>query len=868
MTLKALAFIWITHACILPLSAQISITETFADMTIDINPATIPLIGDVDKDNETEIVVLSNEKDSVYIYDGATHIVERRFGIAHNEAYCCSQPGGNMAIGDANGDGNVDLLITGTNLKINCYEIPTGLGVQSATLLWTSNVTAGSREDGPFLADFNQDGTPEVYAANKIFSGTNGSLLVQPNGGTNNPVGQVACGPCLVAGVWSPALPVAVDVLPDTTCLNCSGLELVAGNTVYAIASNFSSMTPEVSIAGQGFSDGPVSVGDIDGDGDLDAALVVMQSPGIWGIVGWDLQTTGVLGFYPFPSSTWAGRVNLADLDCDPELEMTVVSEDVIYFVDSDFQLLSTFPVDDNSRSTSVTAFDFDGDGTEEIVYRGESTLHILDGGTGVSLADTNCGSPTAVEFPVIADVDNNGDAEIITICGSSYRNGKLRIYDSGGAPWANARPVLNQHAYYNVNINDDLSVPMIQLDHHNVPGLNGFLNQAASLSPVVPSYPSTDASISITNASYDGTDYTVEVEVCNTALAGQDLPPGAPIQFFDGDPQSPFPLLLFSSSTTQLLSSGNCETLTFTFPGNCDTVFAYVPDSLECDARNNIDSISLDCTPISDCDSLQLNPEFTYTLSGPVITVTDISAGSSSYIEWVWGDGNSQLGLPGETTTYTYGVQGTYQICLLVHTFLPENICCTDSICEMVEVSIDTCYGYEANFIVQQDPIDVFSFTFTDQSSNFNQQLLGVHSLWDLGDGNVAVGNGYGSSTTHTFGQTGSFDVQLTSVVHLNDTLCCVDSTTISIDAGRKYNLNLRLSPNPASDLLVIEYDNPNSLETELTLLTNTGVVIDKWKVGAKGKETIEVSDLSPGIYLVGARGEEEVSFAKFMKL
>ena len=75
----------------------------------------------------------------------------------------------------------------------------------------------------------------------------------------------------------------------------------------------------------------------------------------------------------------------------------------------------------------------------------------------------------------------------------------------SGAEPWVPARRVWNQHGYFNVNVNDNLTIPKIQQKHHlvfsenvctagkNRP-LNSFLNQSPYLNSLgCPKYASPD---------------------------------------------------------------------------------------------------------------------------------------------------------------------------------------------------------------------------------------------------------------------------------------------------------------------------------------------------------------------------------------
>lgn len=70
--------------------------------------------------------------------------------------------------------------------------------------------------------------------------------------------------------------------------------------------------------------------------------------------------------------------------------------------------------------------------------------------------------------------------------------------YEAIGTPGIASRRVWNQHAFFNVNINDDLSVPVHQQNPHIVGDslkLNGFLNQYFN-----PTFPAPDVVLSFQN--------------------------------------------------------------------------------------------------------------------------------------------------------------------------------------------------------------------------------------------------------------------------------------------------------------------------------------------------------------------------------
>jgi hypothetical protein len=160
--------------------------------------------------------------------------------------------------------------------------------------------------------------------------------------------------------------------------------------------------------------------------------------------------------------------------------------------------------VKDDSGETGITLFDFNQDGTAELIYRDEATLQIYNvtssGLIPVSGSGILCRSATLAEYPLVADVDNDGSAEIVTIgiptnAGNYITTvGSLFIIKSQTAgAWAPSRKVWNQYAYNVVNINEDLTVPRYQLNPatffpgengaFNIQPYNSFLQQQTSLS-------------------------------------------------------------------------------------------------------------------------------------------------------------------------------------------------------------------------------------------------------------------------------------------------------------------------------------------------------------------------------------------------
>ncbi|MCL2245569.1 MAG: FG-GAP and VCBS repeat-containing protein, partial [Lentimicrobiaceae bacterium] len=147
----------------------------------------------------------------------------------------------------------------------------------------------------------------------------------------------------------------------------------------------------------------------------------------------------------------------------------------------------------DRSHSTGITLFDFDNDGTKDICYKDEATLRVLSPARGnnkmgrdyvtvnekvstpgtsilFSTPETNhhpdaVFGGTGLEYPVIADVNLDGCADIIVTRSADARNiaaanGYIMVFEYDSYKWSPSPPVWNQNLYNPLHINDDLTVP------------------------------------------------------------------------------------------------------------------------------------------------------------------------------------------------------------------------------------------------------------------------------------------------------------------------------------------------------------------------------------------------------------------------
>ena len=122
--------------------------------------------------------------------------------------------------------------------------------------------------------------------------------------------------------------------------------------------------------------------------------------------------------------------------------------------------------VSDASGVAAGTAFDFLGDGTAEAMFADEYKLFAFDI-HGVPLMNVDRSSGTLIEYPSVADVDNDGSAEILVVSNKNFDNRQLtptlQVIGDKQDRWIQARRIWNQHTYHVTNVNEDGTIPMVE---------------------------------------------------------------------------------------------------------------------------------------------------------------------------------------------------------------------------------------------------------------------------------------------------------------------------------------------------------------------------------------------------------------------
>ncbi len=608
--------------------------------------ATVPA-GDIDNDGIVELLGYEafagvyRDNDTIYILDGMT-------GAVQDCVICPSMwyHNGPPAIADINKDGYGEIFYVDYWSILRCYEY--NKSSKKWQERWACQDSVGYIPPPPNnggwggsgkswsvgVADFNADGIVELYTGNQIYNASSGVKMMQ--GGMGNNIGSNSRKPNGEKS-YGFAFPFACDILDDSYCADCAGLELICGNMVYSV--NITSpISGNVSIASQLLDsiegnypaqDGFTAVADFNNDGELD----IIVNSGIDSLTGdggriyvWDPRTKKQIGntfvmemSSNTPNNTLtSGIPSVADFDGDGELEIGIGGASVLIVIDNDMtEKWGHITKDQSSDLTTCSAFDFNGDGAVEVAFRDEDSLFVFDGASGDVLSSFECGSITVSEYPTIVDVNSDGHANIVCYCDATSgttmsapddNSAKIVAFKGVNNDWVPTRRVMNQQMYAVVNINDDLTVPVQQQNIKNVSELNAFLQQVPITDQngdPIHSYVG-DAMLTIDSVSFDSCQYNIIVSICN--VGSDSFAAGMQVTLFNGDPTTSGSLLEIKSIYSKL-DNGFCESMVFKLPFGDYDLFAYANqdgslmpntqtggtfDEYECNYDNNWDSVSL----------------------------------------------------------------------------------------------------------------------------------------------------------------------------------------------------------------------------------------------------------------------------------
>lgn len=464
-------------------------------------------VGDIDNDGDIEIVGVGG-------IDGSTALVELWILNAsdcseqshiNKEAVGAFSQASHPGLLDIDGDGDLEIITVrhGNPPPVGGFDgkhliavhhdgslaWPGDGGSETSTVLDELLGTLTYWSSGPAFADLDADGTSEiimgfawggnfsVFAGAVVYDATDGSVLWDYLSDFRAGGGNRARIPTVVDLDLDGTMEIIIhnDVLSHTGVpeLRLPTAESVgtgtAGKVVTAVANFDEDAYPEIlaidernhylfnhdgtvvwEIERRNFSNSQVTVADFDGDGAPEYALVNCEPPP----GGFACSTYYIETFDGDGSRLWSHQG-------DSGLELNILFSD----------------------SENITAFDANRDGSLDLVFQNIDSnvdrILIIDGRNGSVLESIEVGSYWASgvrnAFLTIADVDGDGEAEIVT----SYTSGLAGDTQVWGGTAANPLPSApsyrNQWAFQQGYSTDARTMTQVPLPHWLQPGLNGW---------------------------------------------------------------------------------------------------------------------------------------------------------------------------------------------------------------------------------------------------------------------------------------------------------------------------------------------------------------------------------------------------------
>ncbi|HEY4240443.1 MAG TPA: VCBS repeat-containing protein [Kofleriaceae bacterium] len=417
--------------------------------------------GAIDLCDTPDVVVVASTSSGFPQSEGHIYLLDGKTGAQELMIPTLIDATVTPAIGDIDGDGVPDIVTVDANGRLYAFD-HTGTPIFGPAGQWNAESTTGSvgwYSGAIALADLDGDGHVEIIGGGTVFD-DQGNVLWSVAGD----------------GPWS-----------ATTAADLDGdgkLEVVLGASAYHYDGSLYWTTDLVP--------GYPQVADLDGDGlpevllDNQNGLSLIKHDGT--IVYRDLRPTNV-----GPDGTdWIRPATIHDFMGDGHVEYAMSSASQYTLYHPDGSIVWTAPVSDESGIAAGTAFDFLGNGSAEAMYADEEQLFVYDS-TGHALLTMPRTSGTLSEYPVVADIDNDGSADIIVVSNQSPEGAPasptVQVIHDEQDRWIQARRIWNEHTYHVTNVREDGTIPA-----HEVPSwtkLNTFrtnaqINGAGVCQPVI----------------------------------------------------------------------------------------------------------------------------------------------------------------------------------------------------------------------------------------------------------------------------------------------------------------------------------------------------------------------------------------------
>jgi hypothetical protein len=492
----------------------IDATEEWAFVTDQV--VSIPVVADLDGDGSPEVVVNTTHmsggswpEGEVVVLSGVTGAELWRIDDDPAAGSFGSHGRHSLGVGDVSGDGLPDIVYAGR--QGTGGSIVHAVQGNNGALLWSSHDAAGTTvrldivNGAASLANLDDDPEAEIVFGAAVLD--DDGLVVWDEGGDGANYGN--------NGGYRGGISALVDLVGDSTP------EIVSGRHAWSVDWQDAGGMPQVTLSllwDAGGNDGYPAIADFDADGGPEVALVasgtVRVIDGETGLAWCGVDPTDAMCVadaslrtapIAIPGGGLGGPPTVADFDGDgrPEIaaaggssysvydlarpgeDLVVPAGDPVPTAGSIYVRWSQTTQDQSSNATGSSVFDFQGDGVAEVVYADECYMRVYSGLDGAVLLELPNSTGTIHEYPLVVDVDDDGNSEILVvandghsacdgIAGYVYTRGVRSLGDTFDQ-WVQTRRVWTQHTYHVTNSSADGHVPPLEVDNWVQPSLNDY---------------------------------------------------------------------------------------------------------------------------------------------------------------------------------------------------------------------------------------------------------------------------------------------------------------------------------------------------------------------------------------------------------
>ncbi|MBC9229256.1 carboxypeptidase regulatory-like domain-containing protein [bacterium SPL81] len=472
---------------------------------------------------------------------------------------------------DTNGDGVIGLGDIATIISVTTSGIAKAIDSVSGQLKWQINVSRGSGTgesiNSPAIVDIDNDGQPEV-----LFIGNNEIIIVGKEGNIKErlpaPINNSQWTRPSVLHIYDIDGDGLPEILINGVIINYKKNNIInIGQNIVLVADinedGYKEIVTENAIFDRfgnkiknlQYSISFASVAKIH-----DEVRIITTRSGY--LTHYDSKGNVILR-HQVPCGGNLGAPTLADFNGDGEVDIAVGGNCAYSVFRYDGSLLWSKATRDGSSVTGSTVFDFNNDGKFEVLYGDEVYFRVYNAENGDEILKINARNGTAYEYPIVVDADGDGHADIFY----GHGNGLIRI-SSKNKDWANTRNIWNQYNYHVTNINNDLTVPIHEVNSweaHNTYRANLLLDQNATAAA--------DPTASYIRVNDQGglnkADFTVRIGNAGGKRIAKDLP----VSFYRVTAQQAANgekgTLLGTVLTSKALNGSEYEDVTYRYTGN-----------------------------------------------------------------------------------------------------------------------------------------------------------------------------------------------------------------------------------------------------------------------------------------------------------